>query len=434
MSVLNKKFRLSGQSRLFKISLLFLSLHIALILALGSITALAPDESGYAEIFGTLYSSDFTFDGRGGWGAGNVTFLRILYLPAKIFSILGFSDLISIRLLSLLCAYTAVYLLVKQNRNKTLLGTDSFWWLAIAFFTPSIFLWTSLGLRESFIFLWLVSIFHFTSEIVKVPSWRNFILLTLSSAALCLTKDYLYIFVVISYISTLLLLWIKSRKLERSHLKLITFVLLPLLFFPSITAGFIRSGQSLIAQTLQELIDQAKANPGKIVYGSAGFGNLTHIGGELFQVMAGVKLIHVPYKSAGPAINDLVGGQIPLMFGPSPVLVPMVQAGRLRGLAYTGLKRSSQLPNLPTADELGVKGYEATGWYGIYGPRNLPRAIVEQLNRAVNKIIDMPETRERFNALNLEAVGGSPDQFAEFLKGDLKKYADIARKAGIQPE
>ena len=191
---------------------------------------------------------------------------------------------------------------------------------------------------------------------------------------------------------------------------------------------------SFPAQTLQELIDQAKANPGKIVYGSGGFGNLTHIGGELFQAMAGIKLIHVPYKSAGPAINDLVGGQIPLMFGPSPVLVPMVQAGRLRGLAYTGLKRSSQLPNLPTADELGVKGYEATGWYGIYGPRNLPRAIVEQLNRTVNKIIDMPETRERFNALNLEPVGGSPDQFAEFLKGDLKKYADIAKKAGIQPE
>jgi len=191
---------------------------------------------------------------------------------------------------------------------------------------------------------------------------------------------------------------------------------------------------SFPAQTLQDLIDMAKANPGKIVYGSAGFGNLTHIGGELFQAMTGAKLTHIPYKSAGPAINDLVGGQIPLMFGPSPVLVPMVQAGRLRGLAYTGLKRSSQLPNLPTADELGIKGYEATGWYGIYGPRNLPRTIVEQLNRAVNKIIDMPDTRERFNALNLEPVGGSPEQFAEFLKADLKKYADIAKKAGIQPE
>jgi tripartite-type tricarboxylate transporter receptor subunit TctC len=116
------------------------------------------------------------------------------------------------------------------------------------------------------------------------------------------------------------------------------------------------------------------------------------------------------------------------------VLVPMVQAGRLRGLAYTGLKRSTQLPNLPTADELGIKGYEATGWYGIYGPRELPRAIVEQLNRAVNKIIDMPDTRERFTALNLEPVGGTPERFAEFLKADLKKYADIAKRAGIQPE
>lgn len=191
---------------------------------------------------------------------------------------------------------------------------------------------------------------------------------------------------------------------------------------------------SFAAKTLQELIDMAKANPGKIVYGSAGFGNLTHIGGELFQVMAGVKLTHVPYKSAGPAINDLVGGQIPLMFGPSPVLVPLVQAGRLRGLAFTGLKRSTQLPNLPTADELGIKGYEATGWYGIYGPRGMPRAIVDQLNRAVNKIIEMPDTRERFNALNLDPIGGTPEQFAEFLKTDLKKYADIAKKAGIQPE
>ncbi len=191
---------------------------------------------------------------------------------------------------------------------------------------------------------------------------------------------------------------------------------------------------SFAAQSLQDLIDQAKANPGKIVYGSAGFGNLTHLGGELFQVMAGIKLTHIPYKSAGPAINDLVGGQIPLMFGPSPVLVPMVQAGRLRGLAFTGLRRSTQLPNLPTVDELGIKGYEATGWYGIYGPRGLPRAIVEQLNRAVNKIIDMPDTRERFTALNLEVVGGTPEQFAEFLKADLKKYAEIAKKAGIQPE
>ena len=191
---------------------------------------------------------------------------------------------------------------------------------------------------------------------------------------------------------------------------------------------------SFAARSLQELIDMARASPGKISYGSAGFGNLTHLAGELFQVMAGIKLTHVPYKSAGPAVNDLLGGQIPLMFGPSPVVVPMVQAGRLRPLAYTGLKRSAQLPDVPTVDEFGIKGYEATGWYGLYGPRGTPKAIVDKLNAAVRELVQMPDTRERFAALNLEPVGSSPEAFAQFLKQDLRKYAEIAKKAGIQPE
>lgn len=191
---------------------------------------------------------------------------------------------------------------------------------------------------------------------------------------------------------------------------------------------------SFPAQSLAQLIDMARASPGKINYCSAGFGNLTHIAGELFQVMAKVKLTHVPYKSAGPAITDLLAGHIPLMFGPSPVVVPMVQTGRLRPLAFTGLKRSPQLPALPTVDELGYKGYEATGWYGLYGPRGMPRPIVERLNREVNKIIEMVDVRERFVQLNLEPVGGTPEQFAQFLKEDLRKYAEIAKKAGIQPQ
>ena len=191
---------------------------------------------------------------------------------------------------------------------------------------------------------------------------------------------------------------------------------------------------SSAARSLQELIEMARADPGKIAYGSAGFGNLTHLAGELFQVMAGVKLNHVPYKSAGPAVNDLLGGQIPLMFGPSPVVVPMVQAGRLRPLAFTGLKRSTQLPDVPTVDEIGIKGYEATGWYGLYGPRGTPKAIVDRLSAAVRQIVQMPDTRERFAALNLEPIGSSPEEFAEFLKHDLQKYAEIAKKAGIQPQ
>jgi len=191
---------------------------------------------------------------------------------------------------------------------------------------------------------------------------------------------------------------------------------------------------SFPARSLQELIDMARTSPGKIAYGSAGHGNLTHIAGEMFQVMAGVKLNHVPYKSAGPAINDLLGGQIPLMFGPSPAVMPMVQAGRLRPLAFTGLKRSAQLPALPTVDELGIKGYEATGWYGIYGPRGTPRAVVDRISAAVRELVQMPDTRERFAALNLEPIGSSPEEFAQFLKQDLQKYAEIARKAKIKPQ
>ncbi len=188
------------------------------------------------------------------------------------------------------------------------------------------------------------------------------------------------------------------------------------------------------ARTLQQLIDMARASPGKIAYGSAGFGNSTHLAAELFQMMASVKFIHVPYKGAGPAVTDLLSGQIPLMFGPSPVVVPMVQAGRLRPLAFTGLRRSSQLPDVPTVDEAGIKGYENRGWYRLYGPRGTPKEVVVRLNAAVRQIVQMPDTRERFAALNLEPIGSSPEEFAKFLKNDLEKYAAIAKAAGIKPE
>ena len=150
--------------------------------------------------------------------------------------------------------------------------------------------------------------------------------------------------------------------------------------------------------------------------------------------MAKVKFIHVPYKGAGPAVNDLLGGQIPLMFGPSPVVVPMVQAGRLRPLAFTGLKRSTQLPDLPTVDEAGIKGYENSGWYGMYGPRGTPQDVVARVNAAVRQIVQMPDTRERFAALNLEPIGSTPEAFAQFLKQDLEKYARIAKAAGIESQ
>jgi tripartite-type tricarboxylate transporter receptor subunit TctC len=191
---------------------------------------------------------------------------------------------------------------------------------------------------------------------------------------------------------------------------------------------------SFPARSLQQLISMARESPGKINYASGGFGNLTHLAGEMFQVMTGVKLTHVPYKAVGPAVNDLLGGQIPLMFGPSPVVVPMVQSGRLRPLAFTGPKRSAQLPDLPTADEAGVKGYVASGWYGLYGPRGVPQSIADSLSAAVRKIVQLPDTRERFAALNLEPVGSTPAEFGAFLKADLEKYARIAKEAKIEPQ
>jgi tripartite-type tricarboxylate transporter receptor subunit TctC len=188
------------------------------------------------------------------------------------------------------------------------------------------------------------------------------------------------------------------------------------------------------AKTLQQLIDAAKASPGRIVYGSGGIGNSTHLAGELFNLMAGVQLTHVPYKGAGPATTDLLGGQIPLMFGASPTVVPMVKAGRLRALGFTGLERSPQLPDVPTVDEQGVKGYEVNGWYGMYLPARTPKVIVTRLNAVANSVLKTAEVRERMAGLNLAPVGGTPEAFGAFLRADIEKYARIVKAAGIEPQ
>lgn len=188
------------------------------------------------------------------------------------------------------------------------------------------------------------------------------------------------------------------------------------------------------ARTVRDLIDLAKASPGKFAYASGGFGNSTHLAGEMFNVMAGIRLVHVPYKGAGPATNDVLGGQVPVMFGASPTVVPMVKAGRLRPLGFTGRMRSPQLPDVPTVDEAGVKGYEMTGWYGMYAPGRTPAAIIARLNEAVVRVVKLPEVRERMAGLNLEAIGSSAEAFGAYLRADIEKYARIARTAGIEPQ
>lgn len=191
---------------------------------------------------------------------------------------------------------------------------------------------------------------------------------------------------------------------------------------------------SFAARTIPQLIDLARASPGKISYASAGVGNLTHLAGEMFNQMAGVKIIHVPYKGGGPAIIDVISGQVPLMFASGPLSIPHVKTGKLRALAYTGVKRFDQLPDVPTMDESGLKGYEAIGWYGLYGPARLPAPIVTRLYEATRDGVRHPEARQALGQFNIEPADSTPAQFARFLREDLVKYGKIVKAAGIEPQ
>ena len=187
-------------------------------------------------------------------------------------------------------------------------------------------------------------------------------------------------------------------------------------------------------RTVQLMVDAARAAPGKYAYASAGVGNLQHLAGEMFCQMAGVKITHVPYKGGGPAINDVLANQIAMNFASSPASVPFVKTDRLRGVAFTGLKRTEQLPDVPTLDESGLKGYEISGWYGIYGPARLPKPILNRLYEAARTVMQNPDTRKTYSEINIEITGTTPDEFARFLRADLEKYGKIVKSAGIAPQ
>ena len=188
------------------------------------------------------------------------------------------------------------------------------------------------------------------------------------------------------------------------------------------------------AKSIEQLIDMARAAPGKYAYASAGVGNLQHLAGAMFNQMAGVQLTHVPYKGGGAAINDVLANQIAMNFASSPAGVPFVKANRLRALGFTGLKRSEHVPDVPTLDESGLKGFEVSGWYGVYGPPRMPKAIVQRLYEASRDSVNTPETKKQFADINIESIGSTPDEFAKFLNADLAKYAKIIKAAGIEPQ
>ena len=188
---------------------------------------------------------------------------------------------------------------------------------------------------------------------------------------------------------------------------------------------------SLPVRNLKELIARAKAQPGALNYASSGLGSSNHIGGELLKLMMKIDIQHVPYKGNNPALTDTIGGHVHMLFAGVPAVLPHIESGRLRAIGISTLKRSPALPAVPTFDESGVKGYEATNWFGLLAPARTPRDVVARLNGAVDSVVRNPEFLERFVKEGLESVGGPPESFAAFLRDEIEKYARVIKAAGI---
>jgi tripartite-type tricarboxylate transporter receptor subunit TctC len=191
---------------------------------------------------------------------------------------------------------------------------------------------------------------------------------------------------------------------------------------------------SVPAKSVAEFIAYAKANPGKLNFGSGGPGTTPHLAGEMLKMMAGLQMTHIPYKGGAPALADLVGGHIQFMCENIPGTLPFAKAGKLRALAVTDLKRSPLLPELPTLDEAGLKGYQIVGWNGLFVPAGTPQAIVNQLYAAVGRALALPDVKERLAVMGADGVGDTPQHFSAFIKAEIRKWAQVVKAAGIKVE
>ncbi len=189
---------------------------------------------------------------------------------------------------------------------------------------------------------------------------------------------------------------------------------------------------SLPVRSVKALIALARAKPGQLNYGTAGNGTPPHMTGELFKTYTGVNLQHVPYKGGAPAIADLLGGQITIMFDNVPPLLPHVQAGKMRPLAVTSLQRISVLRDVPTLDESGLKGFDSVAWNGVLAPAGTPKEIVARLNAEIMRILNVPDVRERLVAQGADPVGGTPEQFAALIRSEIQKWAKVVKDSGAK--
>jgi len=189
---------------------------------------------------------------------------------------------------------------------------------------------------------------------------------------------------------------------------------------------------SVPANSVGELIVLAKTSPGKLNYGSGGSGTPPHLATELFKTLAGVNIVHVPYKTVAAAISDLIAGQVQVMFTVGPAGLPQIRAGRIRGLAVSTAKRSAFAPELPTVAEAGLAGFDVFGWNGLLAPAGTPRAVIAKLHDEITRALRIPEVRQRIASFGFEPVGNSPEEFGEFVKTEISQWAKVAKESGAR--
>lgn len=190
----------------------------------------------------------------------------------------------------------------------------------------------------------------------------------------------------------------------------------------------------LAAKTTRELIQLAKSSPGKLSFASAGIGQSQHLSGELFRSMAGIDIVHIPYKGTGPATTDLLGGRVDMMFGNVPAALPHIKAGKLRALAVTGATRSKAMPEVPTINESGVPGYNVTSWLALVAPARTPKDIIDRLNAEAIKALNAPEGLKVLEPLEAEPGSGSPEDLGRFMRAEQAKWGKLIREANIKAE
>jgi tripartite-type tricarboxylate transporter receptor subunit TctC len=216
-------------------------------------------------------------------------------------------------------------------------------------------------------------------------------------------------------------------KLPYNHIKDFT----PVTFLAS-TPNLLVVNNNVPAKNVKELIELAKKEP--LSFGSSGSGTSIHLSGELFNTMAGVKMQHIPYKGRAQAVPDLLGGRIAMIFDNMPSALPLVKASEVRAIAVTSAQRSPAAPNIPTIAESGLPGFEATSWFALYAPAGLPRDVLARINAETERVMALPDVREKLGGLGLDVATGTPESLAAFMQGETSKWAKVVKESGAKPD